>query len=185
METIVGNGKYTYKVHEDWAHVPVGVDMKPAAVAVDPHDRVYCFNRSPDHPVVVFDRSGEFLFSWGAGIFRFPHAIRFDAEGFAWLTDEHHMQFMKFTPEGELLQTIGLRGHRRSRRRLQLTGMGESDAWRWSLQPADRYRLRTGRLNVYERWLRQRPRSQILTPGGIPGWRRAGSGQAPHPCLRP
>jgi DNA-binding beta-propeller fold protein YncE len=112
METIVGTGKYTYKVHEDWAHVPVGVDMKPAAVAVDPHDRVYCFNRSPDHPVVVFDRSGEFLFSWGAGIFRFPHAIRFDAEGFAWLTDEHHMQFMKFTPEGELLQTIGLRDHR-------------------------------------------------------------------------
>jgi hypothetical protein len=92
METIVGTGKYTYKVHEDWAHVPVGVDMKPAAVAVDPHDRVYCFNRSPDHPVVVVvvDRSGEFLFSWGAGIFRFPHAIRFDAEGFAWLTDEHH-----------------------------------------------------------------------------------------------
>ena len=67
METIVGSGQYTYKVREDWAHVPIGVDMKPAAVAVDPHDRVYCFNRSPDHPVVVFDRSGEFLFSWGAG----------------------------------------------------------------------------------------------------------------------
>jgi hypothetical protein len=112
METIVGTGKYRYRVHEDWAHVPVGVDMKPAAVTVDPLDRVYCFNRSPEHPVVVFDRSGEFLFSWGAGLFRFPHAIRFDAGGFAWLTDEHHMQFMKFTPDGELLQTIGRRGHR-------------------------------------------------------------------------
>ena len=46
METIVGSGKYTYKEHEDWAKVPAGVDMKPAAVAVDPHDRIYCFNRS-------------------------------------------------------------------------------------------------------------------------------------------
>ena len=89
METIVGSGKYTYKKHEDWAHVPAGVDMKPAAVAVDPHDRIYCFNRSSDHPVVVFDRDGEFLFSWGAGMFRFPHAIRFDDQGFAWLTDGH------------------------------------------------------------------------------------------------
>jgi len=111
-EAIVGSGRYTYKVHEDWAHVPAGIEMKPAAVAVDPHDRIYCFNRSTEHPVVVFDREGNFLFSWGAGMFRFPHAIRFDEEGCAWLTDGHHMQFMKFTPEGELLQTIGERGKR-------------------------------------------------------------------------
>ena len=114
METIVGSGKHTYKVHEDWARVPAGVEMKPAAVAVDPHDRIYCFNRSAEHPVVVFDREGNFLNSWGAGMFRFPHAIRFDDEGFAWLTDGHTMQFMKFTPEGELLQTIGLPGGKRA-----------------------------------------------------------------------
>ena len=91
MEAIVGSGKYTYKVHEDWAHVPPHIEMKPAAVAVDPHDRVYCFNRNAEHPVVMFDRNGEFLRSWGAGTFRFPHAIRFDDEGNAWLTDGHHM----------------------------------------------------------------------------------------------
>src|ERR1700730_3305523 len=33
---------------------------------------------------------------------------------FAWLTDGHTMQFMKFTPEGELLQTIGLPEGRRA-----------------------------------------------------------------------
>jgi hypothetical protein len=112
MEAIVGSGKYTYKVHEDWAHVPESVDMKPAAVAVGPQDRVYCFNRVAEHPVVIFDREGNFQGSWGAGLFRFPHAIRFDAEGFAWLTDEHHQQFMKFTADGKLLQTIGEKGHR-------------------------------------------------------------------------
>ena len=112
METIVGSGRYTYKVHEDWAKAPANIEMKPAAVAVGPHDRIYCFNRSAEHPVVVFDRNGEFLSSWGAGMFRFPHAIRFDTEGNAWLTDGHHMQFMKFTPEGKLLQTIGVKGHR-------------------------------------------------------------------------
>jgi len=112
MEQIVGSGRYTYKIHEDWAHVPAYIEMKPAAVAVDPKDRIFCFNRSTEHPIVVLDRNGEFLFSWGAGLFRFPHAIRFDEQGNLWLTDGHHMQFMKFTPEGKLLQTIGERGHR-------------------------------------------------------------------------
>ena len=112
MEQIVGNGRYTYKVRQDWAHAPAHIDMKPAAVAVDPQDRIFCFNRNPEHPIVVFDRNGDFLFSWGAGLFRFPHAIRFDDQGNLWLTDRDHMQFMKFTPNGKLLQTIGERGHR-------------------------------------------------------------------------
>jgi DNA-binding beta-propeller fold protein YncE len=60
----------------------------------------------------VFDRDGNFVTSWGAGMFKFPHAIRFDSQGFAWLTDEHHQQFMKFTADGQLLQTIGVKGHR-------------------------------------------------------------------------
>src|SRR5215472_14381724 len=112
METIVGSGNYTYKVREDWAQPPACVEMCPAAVTVGPHDHVYCFNRVVDHPVVVFDSDGNFLSSWGAGLFKFPHAIRFDSQGFAWLTDEHHQQFMKFTPDGQLLQTIGVKGMR-------------------------------------------------------------------------
>src|SRR3954469_19221540 len=112
METIVGSGKHTYKIHEDWAHVPASVDMKPAAVAVDSQDRVYAFNRVAEHPVVVFDRDGNFITSWGAGQFVQPHAIRFDAEGNLWLTDGHAMQFMKFSPDGKKLQTIGERGQR-------------------------------------------------------------------------
>ena len=55
--------------------------MKPAAVSVDSQDRVYCFNRNAEHPVVVFDRDGKFLSSWGAGLFKFPHAIRIRRAG--------------------------------------------------------------------------------------------------------
>jgi len=112
MDAIVGNGKYTYQKRETWARVPDGVDMKPAAVAVGPQDRVYAFNRVPEHPVVVFDRDGNFLGSWGAGLFKFPHAVRFDNDGNVWLTDGHHQQFMKFTADGKLLKTIGEKGHR-------------------------------------------------------------------------
>ena len=73
---------------------------------------MYCFNRAPDHPVVVFDRDGNYLHSWGAGLFAFPHTIRVDADDNLWLVDRDHGQMMYFTPTGELLRTIGVRGHR-------------------------------------------------------------------------
>jgi hypothetical protein len=112
---IVGSGKYTYKVHEDWQQAPEWLDMRPAALTVDSQDRIFCFNRNDAHPVVIFDANGKFLSSWGAGLFKFPHAIRIVQEGgndVVWVCDEHYGQFQKYTPDGKLLQTIGVRGQR-------------------------------------------------------------------------
>jgi DNA-binding beta-propeller fold protein YncE len=109
---IVGSGTYTYEVREDWARLPEGWTMPAAAVTVDSEDRVYCFNRSPEHPVVVFDRDGNYLSSWGAGLFAFPHLIRADADDNLWLVDRDHGQMYLFTRTGELLRTIGTKGHR-------------------------------------------------------------------------
>ena len=112
MSTIVGSGKYTYEVNDDWAKLPDGWAMPAAAVTVDSRDRVYCFNRTPDHPIVVFDREGNYLSSWGAGLFAFPHTIRVDADDNLWLVDRDHGQMLLFTSEGTLLRTVGTRGHR-------------------------------------------------------------------------
>ena len=98
--TIVGSGTYTYEVNEDWARLPDGWTMPAAAVTVDSEDRVYCFNRSPEHPVVVFDRDGNYLHSWGAGQFAFPHTIRADERDNLWLVDREHGQMLYFTRTG-------------------------------------------------------------------------------------
>ena len=110
--TIVGSGKYTYEVHDDWAKLPEGWTMPAAAVTVDAEDRVYCFNRTPDHPVVVFDRDGNYLSHWGAGLFAFPHTIRVDKHDHLWLVDRDHGQMYQFTLTGSLLRTIGTKGFR-------------------------------------------------------------------------
>ena len=112
MAEIVGSGKYRYRVNWDWQRAPEHVEVRACAVTVDAQDRVYCFNRNKDHPVVIFDRGGNFVGSWGAGLFQFPHAIRFDAQDNVWLTDEHYGQFFKFTKDGRLLLTIGERDAR-------------------------------------------------------------------------
>ena len=111
-ETLVGSGKYTYAVQEDWARLPEGWEMPAAAVTVDSQDRVYCFNRALEHPIVVFDRDGNVLDSWGAGLFAFPHAIRVDEVDNLWTVDRELGQALLYTPDGKLLRAIGTRGYR-------------------------------------------------------------------------
>ena len=120
MVTTVGSGAYKYEVNEDWAMVPEGWNAPMCAVAIDSQDRVYGFNRG-EHPVMVFDREGNYLRSWGEGLFAMPHAITVDDRDQVWLVERDNGQIMKFTPEGELLSTIGTKGHRSD------TGVDPSD----------------------------------------------------------
>ena len=86
---VVGNGAHTYEFDRNWAQAPDGIPMPAAAVFGDDEDRVYCFNRNPDHPIMVFDKDGKFIKSWGAGMFEFPHAIIIDQWGYVWLVDRN------------------------------------------------------------------------------------------------
>jgi hypothetical protein len=63
----VGNGEYTYEPVENWAKLPPGWSFKEiGSVGVDRSDNVYVFNRG-EHPMMVFDRAGNFLRSFGEG----------------------------------------------------------------------------------------------------------------------
>ena len=110
--TVVGTGDHTYRVDENWARLPPGIDVMAASVTVDSKDNVYCFSRVKEHPVVVFDREGNFLRSWGAGLFAFPHTIRADKDDNLWLVDRDLGQMLYFSSTGKLLRTIGTRGFR-------------------------------------------------------------------------
>ena len=100
MVTTVGSGKYVYEMNENWARLPEGWEMPAAAVAVDSQDRVFVFNRSPDHPIIIFDRDGNYLSSWGEGVIAFAHAILIDKDDNVWLVDRDNGQVMKFTTQG-------------------------------------------------------------------------------------
>src|SRR5260370_16600294 len=79
--------------------------VEVAGGAVDAKDNVFCFTRG-EHPVIVFDRDGKFLRSWGEGEVRRAHGITIDADGMVWLTDDLHHTVRKFTPDGKCLLTI-------------------------------------------------------------------------------
>ena len=71
----LGTESFTYEVVENWAKLPDGWSFKEVGgVGVDAQDNVYVFNRGA-HPVMIFDRQGNFLRSWGEGIFPRAHGI--------------------------------------------------------------------------------------------------------------
>ena len=112
MANIVGSGDYTYEMDADWAKLPEGWAMPTAAVFGDSNDRVYAFNRDSDHPVCVFDKDGNFLWSWGQGLIAFAHAIIIDKDQNVWLVDRNTHEVHKYTKEGAHLMTIGSKGDR-------------------------------------------------------------------------
>src|SRR5439155_4097361 len=80
--------------------------VEATSVGVDARDNVHVFNRG-EHPVIVFDRQGTFLRSWGEGVFRRPHGITIGPDDSMWLTDDLHHTIRQFSPDGTLLLTIG------------------------------------------------------------------------------
>ena len=59
-----GSGDYTYEIVEGWGQLPEGWTWGVIpAVACDSQDRVFVYSRS-EHPLVIFDRDGNFLDSW-------------------------------------------------------------------------------------------------------------------------
>lgn len=88
MSSIHGEGEYRYEVINGWAKVPPEMAWREVgAVAVDSQDNVYVFNRGP-HPMLVFDREGNFLRSWGESTFARAHGAHYAPDDTLYLTDD-------------------------------------------------------------------------------------------------
>ncbi len=110
MTTTIGSGNYQYQVVENWAKLPEGWTLcDVAAVAVDRRDRVYIYKRG-EHPMMVFDREGNFLRSWGEGVFKNAHGIHIGPDESLYCTDDGDHSVRKCTLEGKVLLTIGIPG---------------------------------------------------------------------------
>ena len=108
MPAILGSGEHRYRVVENFAKLPDGWSLTDAAsVAVDSKDRIYVFNRG-DHPMVVLDREGNFIKSWGEGLFNRAHGLHIDADDNLYCTDDGDHTVRKCTTDGKVLLTIGI-----------------------------------------------------------------------------
>ena len=123
-------------VSANWGELPAGREWgSTAGIDIDPTDgHIWAYERcgassfgggvpvncdnNPVDPIFKFDRNtGEILANFGGGIMVTPHGIDVDAEGNVWVTDfvgnaegtKGH-QVHKFSPDGELLMSLGTPG---------------------------------------------------------------------------
>src|SRR4051794_18427458 len=60
----------------------------PSSVAMDAKGTIYVLQRGEKaDPVLVVNRDGQILRSWGKGMYKIPHSIRIDPEGNIWTVD--------------------------------------------------------------------------------------------------
>src|SRR5437867_150247 len=110
MTTTASCSDFGYDANDQWAKLPDGWTWKEAAgVATDSQDRVFVFHRG-EHPVLIFNRDGGFVGSWGEGLFTRPHGLFIGPDDAVYCTDDLDHTIRKFTPEGRLLLTLGTSG---------------------------------------------------------------------------
>ena len=103
----VGIGKYVYEHVPGWGKLPSGWEWDHCVgVAVDSKDRIFVYNRSA-HPMMVFDTEGNFITSWGEGVFGSAHHVFIGPDDSVYTTDIGDSTVRKWTPEGELLMMLG------------------------------------------------------------------------------
>ena len=106
----LGSGRFEYEVAVGWEKPPAGVGWREVAgVITDEDDNVYAFSRG-DNPVVVFDKDGEFLRTWGEGLFTRAHGISRGPNGTFYCADDGDHTIRQCAPDGEVLMTIGIPG---------------------------------------------------------------------------
>lgn len=133
-----------YRTVEGWAKLPAGRTWgSTSAVAIDRDgERVWVAERCGQNscvgsdldPVLLFDRDGTLVRSFGRGMVNWPHGIHVDREGNVWVVDGRDNrpqaartapagapapvtpdrifghQVLKFSPTGELLMRLGTDG---------------------------------------------------------------------------
>jgi hypothetical protein len=126
-----------YRIVDDWAQqLPDGREMGAVGdVTMDPDgDHIWAIVRcdaptelfgwecldSDLDPILKFNLEGELVQSFGGGMFIWPHGIFVDQDGNVWATDAisaartpegtRGHQVVKFSPEGEVLMTLGTPG---------------------------------------------------------------------------
>ena len=115
-----------YETQRDWGTFPAGTEAWAAVTGVEPSPDgsfIYvihrCFENSCanrlEQPILKFDYEGQLISAFGEGLFVFPHGATVEYEGNLWVADAQGgdgigHQVIKFSPNGEVLMTLGRAG---------------------------------------------------------------------------
>ncbi len=126
-QTESDDGRSGYRLAQSWPRYPAHMNFEMGSgVAVDKNDVIYLFTRDIEHwaahplamsdkmgksSISMFTRDGTFLGKWGPsddpGFALGAHTLYIEKDGMFWTTDRDGHTVKKYSPDGELLLTLG------------------------------------------------------------------------------
>ncbi|MEM6317378.1 MAG: peptidyl-alpha-hydroxyglycine alpha-amidating lyase family protein [Bacteroidota bacterium] len=112
----------TYQFDTNWPNLPTDFELgNPTGLGINKDNNIVAFHRAgipwqktmrkipiQKNTILIIDsKNGELLNSWGANHFIKPHGLEVDAQDNVWVTDVILHQVFKFSPQGDLLMTLG------------------------------------------------------------------------------
>jgi sugar lactone lactonase YvrE len=109
----------SHQLVAEWPRLPPGVSFgRVLSVAVHPDGRVFVSHDAgrpspnaepiPEPTIFVLDADGgELLETLGAGLFRYPHGLAFDADGRLWVTDSDADRVVRLGDDGAIELVLG------------------------------------------------------------------------------
>ncbi|MEP6961519.1 MAG: hypothetical protein ABI995_05550, partial [Acidobacteriota bacterium] len=109
-----------YKTLRDWAELPKGMTWPAITGALEgPDGNLYVLGRCNENscagrkepPVLVYNKDGKLVNTWGPGLFSFPHGFATEKDGSVWISDAvekgvQGKQVFKFTKDGKQLLAL-------------------------------------------------------------------------------
>ena len=107
----MSSGTFAYEVVENWGLGSRGRAMGAVVpgVAADKRGRVFVGCRNPP-ALLVYDRDGVYLDTWGDDLLANPHLLWIDAQDHLYVADADSHTIRCFDPQGTLVQTWGTPG---------------------------------------------------------------------------
>jgi peptidylamidoglycolate lyase len=111
-----------YVLAHQWPNLPEDFILgNPTGLGIDSDNNIVIFHRASrvwseqmpetkiqENTIVKLDKeTGELLNSWGADLFIMPHGLDVDKDNNIWVSDVALHQVFKFSPDGNLLLTLG------------------------------------------------------------------------------
>ena len=108
----IGSGDFVYDALQTWEELPDGITLRETpGVGVTTRDELVALTRNTEHPIMVFDREGKLLRTFGKGVFGpRTHGLFVGPDDAIWATDDGTHSITKWTLDGQQLLTIGTPG---------------------------------------------------------------------------
>jgi DNA-binding beta-propeller fold protein YncE len=99
-----------FKLVDSFPRMPQGMKFGAGSgVATDSRGDIFVFHRG-EPPVLVFGPGGDFVRSFGEGLFKSAHGMRIDEKDHVWVTDNAEHTVTKFDHDGNVLRVLGEKG---------------------------------------------------------------------------